>query len=434
MLIKLSDIVLVGLLPLAYSRSLPSKTKIEKARAAAAPAIPTSTLVSDFKKNNVSSQWAEGHPKVWGSEDVKFEFPTPPSDYYFSGKLSPDEKFIVMANISSVKIVDLNTKALLSTFKLKYNGEVNQIEMLPAPGGGYDLLISSLNYTARDDTITRVQISVDGTPKGEQILYPGRFSSFDKTPFSSDGRRILASNMPSNRATDSITIAYDLDKPGSNVTMAGHGDWVMSSAFSPDGKYISTASWDGYAKVWNSTTGEVLHTFGPTGGQNWLTNFSPDGKYVLMTSAGTGGPAVNLWPVANFSAEPIVIKEFRDWIRTAAWTSDSELLAVGEYGLIYVYSMKEQKIVQKWVMEDRSNYETWELAWIESNSGRKLTYRTTGGLEVYDFETNLKYRWGPDDFDRYNGASGDSTMVIKSKGLIGGVDPDSTIRLYKFQV
>ncbi|KAI1736422.1 hypothetical protein F4680DRAFT_432125 [Xylaria scruposa] len=327
----------------------------------------------------------------------------------------------------------MSTKELVSSVRTDFEGNAERVIILSGQNDGYDVFISSYNYSTHD-TITGVHLSPEGNIIGGQTQYLGGFSSFDgsRGPFSRDGQRFLAQTGTSPRSE--LVIIYDIDNPNSNVTLVGHTDSIMSSAFSPDGKYVSTAAWDGYAKVWNASTGELLHTFGPTGGQNWLTNFSPDGKYVLMTNAGKA-PAVNIWPVANMSAEPMVFKNFGDWIRTASWTSDSRFLAVGSYGLIQVISVQDQKIIQRWESEDRYGYEPWNLFWIESESGLKLAYRVTAGLEVYDFEANLKYRWGPDDYAQYNGGgSGDGTYVIKSKGWIGGGDADQNVRFYEFPI
>ncbi|KAI8635104.1 quinon protein alcohol dehydrogenase-like superfamily [Xylariaceae sp. FL1651] len=437
MVIKLPQLLLLGLLPVAISGLLPSKTSkanAERIRVVAAPAIPTSTLVSDFKKGNVSAKWAEGHPMVWGAEDAKFGFPFNPYNWYFCADASADEKLIAMANATDVGIVDLNTKQLITSFKPTYVGEIQDIVLRVAPNGGYHVLVSATNYTAQDGyIITNVHLSPEGSVIGDETQYLGSLATLGgrHSPFSNDGQRFLAQLEPSRG--DDLTIIYDLDKPGSNITLEGHSNTITSSAFNPDGKLVSTTSWDGYDKVWDAVTGELVQTLGPSTGQNWITNFSPDGKYMLMTSAGRN-PVVNIWPVANLTAAPIVINQFKNWIRDAAWTSDGKLLAIGEVGLIYVYSMDEQKIIQTWEMENRGLPDIVGLTWIESDSGLKLAYRATDGLEAYDFETNLKYRWGPDDLAQYNGAQSSEAMVIKSKGWIGGVDPDQTVRFWKFPV
>ena len=38
-----------------------------------------------------------------------------------------------------------------------------------------------------------------------------------------------------------------------------HDDVVDSAEFSPDGKRIITASWDDTARLWDATTGKLLH-------------------------------------------------------------------------------------------------------------------------------------------------------------------------------
>ncbi|MBN2546968.1 MAG: PD40 domain-containing protein [Spirochaetes bacterium] len=65
---------------------------------------------------------------------------------------------------------------------------------------------------------------------------------------------------------------------------SGHSDIVKSIAFSPDGKYIISASWDKTLKLWDVSTGKELRTF--QGHYNKVTAvaFSPDGKYVISAS------------------------------------------------------------------------------------------------------------------------------------------------------
>lgn len=426
------QVALLGLLQVASSRTVPVATRswARKVQAAGAPAMPTSTLVSDFKKNNVSAQWAPGHPMQWGTEEKKFEDPpfTDPNVYTnLVGAVSEDEKFLAMVNLTNTKIVDFDTGAIVSLPTEDYKGDTERAIFLSAPNGEYDVLISASNYTARNEKVIQIHLSADGKPTNQTNYYGGRLSSFDALPFNK--RRFLTSPMTGSPGTGNV-YAYDLDNPTSNLTLTGATDWSVSAAFSPDGKYISTASWDQTARLYDATTGEVIHTFGPTGGQNWLTRFSPDGKYVMVTNGGRT-PNVRIWSLDNLLAEPWVISDFKDWVRHAEFSPDGEYLAAGEYGLLLVYRVSDKAVVQRWEMEDRNTFETHEISWQEGR--KRLVYRTTGGLEMYDFETNLKYRWGPGDLDHYAyGSPVGSTFVLKKKGFIGGTESDQIIRFWKY--
>ena len=65
----------------------------------------------------------------------------------------------------------------------------------------------------------------------------------------------------------------------------GHTDWISSLDFSPDGKWIVSASWDLTIRMWDAKTGfAVSRAF--IGHQDRVVSvvFSPDGKKVVSTS------------------------------------------------------------------------------------------------------------------------------------------------------
>lgn len=95
-----------------------------------------------------------------------------------------------------------------------------------------------------------------------------------------------------------------------------------------------------------------------------------------------------------------------------------------------MHSFKENKFVQRWEAEDKTN-EARGLTFF--NEGKVLAYRVGAGLEAYGLETNLKYRWGPGDYDRYDGG-GLNIWRLCTKGWIGGVEADLKVRFWKAPV
>jgi WD40 repeat protein len=71
------------------------------------------------------------------------------------------------------------------------------------------------------------------------------------------------------------------------VLTGHHKAQLFRGDFSPDGRYVATASSDRSAIIWDAAPGEVVRTIaGPT----YTAVFSPDGHELLTT--GSGGDAV----------------------------------------------------------------------------------------------------------------------------------------------
>jgi WD40 repeat protein len=97
-----------------------------------------------------------------------------------------------------------------------------------------------------------------------------------------------------------------------------HGDWIRSASFSPDGKYIVTASDDKTAKIYEIATRSeffsILHI-----GKVKSASFSPDSKYVATASE---DKKAMIYEVAT--KKKLFFIQHGDWVRSIAFSPDSK--------------------------------------------------------------------------------------------------------------
>src|SRR5262249_46713929 len=78
-------------------------------------------------------------------------------------------------------------------------------------------------------------------------------------------------------------------------TLRGHGGYVWKVAFSPDGRYLASGSWDSTVKIWDVATGTEVRTLRGHAGNVWSVAFSPDGKRLASASGYAGKGEVKVW-------------------------------------------------------------------------------------------------------------------------------------------
>ena len=105
------------------------------------------------------------------------------------------------------------------------------------------------------------------------MVHPGYVNSI---AFSPDGKWLAT-------ASDDGTARVMEATTGKEVSRLTHGGPVSAVAFSPDGKWLATASDDGTARVMEAATGKEVSRL-THGGPVYAVAFSPDGKWVA-----TGG-------------------------------------------------------------------------------------------------------------------------------------------------
>ncbi len=111
---------------------------------------------------------------------------------------------------------------------------------------------------------------------GEEVAELNHDGDVNSVAFSPDGKYLAtASKDNTARVWEATT--------GSEVAKVNHDGLVNDVAFSPDGKYLATASYDSTARVWDATTGLEVAKLNHDGYVNAVA-FSSDGKYLATAS------------------------------------------------------------------------------------------------------------------------------------------------------
>ena len=150
-----------------------------------------------------------------------------------------------------------------------YLARLLALEILPQ-----DLKLPNRPYTIEAELVLR-----EANLHNNAVL--NHTSSIWSATFSPDDKYIVS-------ASSDKTIRIWDAKTGKQIVepLEGHTDSVEFATFSHDGKYIVSASWDKTVRIWETKTGKQISKLleGHTESVKSAT-FSPDGKYIVLASS-----------------------------------------------------------------------------------------------------------------------------------------------------
>ncbi len=211
----------------------------------------------------------------------------------------------------NIRVKELTPQPLVV---LDAGGHTSRVSSMVFTPDGQQLITVSHDKTIRVwDVNTGEPVRVLRTPSGMGVM--GEHFGVALSP---DGKTLtVGGNLG----------AFLIDLPSGRMVhfLVGHANTVNSLDFSPDGRYLATASWDKTARIWDVATGQTVRTLiGHTGVVN-AVRFSPDGRKVA-----TGGEdkTARIFSADDGSLTTTVTAETD--VRDVDWSLDGQILVTSE--------------------------------------------------------------------------------------------------------
>lgn len=394
-------------------------------------------LESDFKKGDTPASWAPGHPVAWGQEEWKFTTGDV-NKRVTSVSATSDEIHLAVATGDTIAIFQVDGYKLVSVFKTG-GVDIHRIEFAKNRGEVEEYVLAceyGEDYSGRNDYVRIWHLDKDckEIESANKFMAKGSIPTFVPTAFSYDSKTFLYLTTTRDEWGNHPTItAVDVATGKEKYQMMGHRDSIMWAGFSPNDKFIASAAWDGYLKLYSGEDGKLIRNYGPTGAQNWACAFDPEANNIAVST----GRNTFLWRTDDPRSFPVTLVGKRGWQRVISYSPDGKKLAIGAAeGRLVVYDTKAMTLAQLWQLSQKDGSTRWlkEVTVIEwLGSGKRICWKPSdGSLQMYDFESNLKWKWGTGNEDKWrSGMWFNTVIVLEETGLIGSLDQDGAFRMWE---
>ncbi len=170
-----------------------------------------------------------------------------------------------------------------------------ELQRFKSANGQYSVALSPDGKTVVAGTFTGTIFQWDlGTGREVRQLAPRKqYDSVQSLSYSPDGKYLAAScfnqadtKKGSEKLNQPVRI-WDVETLETPKQLSGHERATMAAVYSPDGKRLATAGWDGTVRLWDSATQNQLWEFRPEKRNSFNSvAFSRDGRVVASVAYG----------------------------------------------------------------------------------------------------------------------------------------------------
>ncbi len=195
---------------------------------------------------------------------------------------------------------------------------------------------------------------------------------------------LLARRSVSTHATPQgmLSLRRALDDSLLRATMSGHRDLVRGLAFSPSGKQLATASFDGTARIWDVRSGRELRRIDVAGDS---VTFTPDGSS-LVVGGFDGGTVV--YGVADGRLQRSL--QQADHVADVRFSPDERTMITAGIGFVKLWDARSFALKRAFGLLDDP------IRAALSADGRTLVGGTDAGLRIWDPRNGRQRRFVPD--------------------------------------
>lgn len=177
------------------------------------------------------------------------------------------------------------------------------------------------------------------------MLPIGHSNALNTSSYSPNGKYIITASK------DNTAKLWSAEDGKLLMEFKAHTDQILSARFSPNSKYLVTAGWDSTARIWNIEDGKLIRTI-KLNGYICTAVFSPSctedkdgGQYVLTTCFDCTGNSVGIWGTTDGKMLPGI--SFPSSILTALYSPNRQyIITASADSMIRCWNTSTGKIIR----------------------------------------------------------------------------------------